>query len=342
MKKDDLQLMLNDILRGVARVPAPLITNPTQPLLSLGLDRYEVVACKPLHDLKGHIVNLISELPHILGENEITTHLIECCLSKEKKTGADLRRVVIQVYLILKDLDTSTKLLLLLLTIIKIGKTAYAGDSSRTPRQLLQLYNMCWLHMELCRDLLSQPRDISRGISMLLLPTALNTENQERLFGQARLIAQSCTNHHTDNVIPQVMLRLQAKQEQHMAMVERSDSQVSHVAKHLPLFPCTTMRKTFIRKRKDSWQQHLRRISPFLTAGEGVWWTRTDDGYKFLDGDQESNTRSEDGFTLLHFREHSLVDVEERRERCCSHQNATYVPLEASTFQITAVSSDLP
>ena len=33
---------------------------------------------------------------------------------------------------------------------------------------------------------------------------SLNTENQERLFGQARVIAESCTNHHADNVIAQV------------------------------------------------------------------------------------------------------------------------------------------
>ena len=44
---------------------------------------------------------------------------------------------------------------------------------------------------------------------------SLNTESEERLFGQARTIAESCTNHHPDNVIPQIMLCLQAKQEQH-------------------------------------------------------------------------------------------------------------------------------
>jgi hypothetical protein len=53
MKKDELQLMLDDILRGVSRVPALLLTNSEQSLSSLGLHRYEVVACEPLHDLRG-------------------------------------------------------------------------------------------------------------------------------------------------------------------------------------------------------------------------------------------------------------------------------------------------
>ena len=49
--------MLDDILRGVARLPALLLTDPSRSLLSLNLDRYEVVASEPLHDLKGHIIN---------------------------------------------------------------------------------------------------------------------------------------------------------------------------------------------------------------------------------------------------------------------------------------------
>ena len=52
MKKDELHLILDNTLRGVARVPALLITNPAQSLQSLGLQRYEVVANEPLHDLK--------------------------------------------------------------------------------------------------------------------------------------------------------------------------------------------------------------------------------------------------------------------------------------------------
>lgn len=98
--KDDLQQQLTDILRGVSRVPALLLTNPTQSLSSLSLDKYEVVASEPLHDLKGHIINVITELPHILPPGNTATgctHLIECCLCKEKKSGADLRRVAIQI-----------------------------------------------------------------------------------------------------------------------------------------------------------------------------------------------------------------------------------------------------
>ena len=185
---------------------------------------------KPLHDLKGHIINLITELPYALPDGNISaqcTHLISCCLTKEKKSGADLRRVIIQLLVLLKDLDSSTKILLLQ-TIIKIGEILYSRDHQRSPRQLLQLYNSCCLHMELCVDLFSTPKKLT--VSKMFRhylhaltahsPTqyelaclcSLNTENQERLFGQARGIADACTNHHAENIIPQIMIRLQAKQ----------------------------------------------------------------------------------------------------------------------------------
>ena len=91
--------MLESTLSGVVRVPALLLTNPTQSLSTLNLDRYEAIASEPLHDLKGHIINLITELPYILPSGDTTAqcnHLI-CCLAKEKKSGADMRRVVIQL-----------------------------------------------------------------------------------------------------------------------------------------------------------------------------------------------------------------------------------------------------
>ena len=336
-KKDELQHQLDDILRGVIRVPALLLTNPTECLSTLGLNRYEVLASEPLHDLKGHIINLITELPSILPEGETAikcTHLISCCLAKDKKSAADLRRAVIQIYLLLKDTDVHPRILLFLQTIIKVGEILYSLDSARSPRQLLQLYNCCWLHMELCRDLMAKPQKLSEcrmfGVYVHALtvhsPTqyelaslrSLNSENQERLFGQARVIAESCTNHHPDNVIPQVMLRLQAKQERHMAMasVEKGDSQVSSVAKDLPKLQRTTINRSFLRHKGDSWQLHLRRISPFLISGEGVWWRYVSGGFQFLDGDADRETQDGNDFTLLHFRKHSVVDVDERRGKC--------------------------
>ena len=336
MTRPLLQNLLDQELKGVLRVPALLLENPTEELASLNLEKYEIVASEPLHDIKGHLINIISEMPNIIPPGETKskcTHLIDSCLAKEKKSGADMRRVVIQLLMLLKDTDCSPKILLLLHTIVKIGEIAYSRDDKRCPRQLLQLHNMCWIHMELCRDLFSIPKTMSKTkmfghyVHALTahLPTqlelaclrSLNAESEERLFGQARTIAESCTNHHPDNVIPQIMLRLQAKQEQHevLTSVSKGDSQVSHVAKDLPPLPGTVVKNSFIRQREDSWQVHLQQISPFLVAGVDVWWSYTSNGFVFHDGDTDP-ANSSDAFSLMHHRYHSVKDVEHRRDAC--------------------------
>ena len=68
-KKPELDTVLREeVLKGVARLPAPLFNSPTASLSDLGLEHYEVTLVKPLHDIKDHIKNLFEELPkHLQG-----------------------------------------------------------------------------------------------------------------------------------------------------------------------------------------------------------------------------------------------------------------------------------
>lgn len=88
--------------------------------------------------------------------------------------------------------------------------------------------------------------------------------------------------------------------------MQKGDAQVSHIAKELPQFPGTSFDMSFIKQCEDNWQTHLQRISPFLTAGEGVWWVRTTNGFRFHDGDTDSYKQG-DNFTLFHYRQHSIL-----------------------------------
>ena len=83
--KPVLREMLDNILLGIVRVPALLLTNPTQTLKSLNLHRYEVIASEPLHDVKGHLINIITELPSILPEENTTTQCKHLFLFSERK-----------------------------------------------------------------------------------------------------------------------------------------------------------------------------------------------------------------------------------------------------------------
>ena len=114
--------------------------------------------------------------------------------------------------------------------------------------------------------------------------------------------------------------------------MEKADTQVSSIAKHLPKLPGTAIKRTFIKHRVASWQIHLQRISPFLTRGEGVWWKHTDDGFRFLDGDDDPSTHDE--CSLLHFRHHTIRHVLTRREECWNKIIEDRVPLPANTIKL--------
>lgn len=100
--------------------------------------------------------------------------------------------------LMLKETDCSDETIYLLETIINISEILYSKDASRSPRKLLQLYNSCWLHMELCAQLSQIQKKLTRTKFFghylnaltahspeLVFQRSINAENQEKFFGQA-------------------------------------------------------------------------------------------------------------------------------------------------------------
>ena len=129
-----------------------------------------------------------------------------------KVSGADMHSTVITLYVLLKE---GTKCILdLLHSIIKISEILYSNELSRSPKQVLSLYNNAWLHMELCKELPPNPHAITRrklfGIYLHALTShaplqyeivsrkSINAENQERPFGQARRTAARGGHHIGD------------------------------------------------------------------------------------------------------------------------------------------------
>lgn len=53
-------------------------------------------------------------------------------------------------------------------------------------------------------------------------------------------------------------------------MVQNSENSVSKAGKQIQPYNGTILKRSFLNTRLKGWQQHLRRISPFLEAGR-VW-----------------------------------------------------------------------
>ena len=326
--KPQLTSCLTDILQGVQRVPTLLTLNPAQSLTTLNLTKYEVLDCEPLHDLKGHLYNLLPDIPYLLPSQLKTEcqQLLDTTLPKQTVSGAFLRIAAIKLFVKLKHEDIDPLLKELLSTIVRASELLYSYDSRRTPKTILRLYNITWFHHELCCHFLSNPRHQSRShffgiylhdlvvhapcIFQEVCLRSTNAESQERLFSQAKHIGLKATNRKPENVLPTILLCMQARQNTGdcLQSIYQQDSMVSTAASQVDIYTGTYISNSFISSRLSSWQAHLMRISSFLKHGMGVWWKNEEGGVKFLDGDNDPDFQPQ-GPQLHHYRSITLPDV---------------------------------
>ncbi len=93
-----------------------------------------MLECEPLHDLKGHINNVITELPSIL-DPAINTHykqILEAGLSKE---GADYRLTLIHLVELMQKHKAPEKVCTLLQTLAE-ARLLYLGENERTNKEI--------------------------------------------------------------------------------------------------------------------------------------------------------------------------------------------------------------
>ena len=335
LPKQKLVQKLKEILEGVQRVPSLLLSNPKADLSHYNLDHYTILPCEPLHDLKGHLNNLLSNISSLLTDQLKTDvhDLIQRTVywKDSGHTGADMRVGLLRVYHVLLKaaesgtLNDSDGVLNLIRTAVCISDILYSPPEERTPRNILRFYNACWFHHELCVSLfpsLIGSKFFGLYFHSLLTHAPLqfeivclrsvNTEANERLFHSVKSVAEKCTNRHPSNVIPKVLMHVQAKELEGNLIGTPSDSQdhrVSQEAKGLPPHVGTIFSRVFVEKHASSFQAHSERISTFLLPGRGVWWERDDENIMFKDGDDHPMFKDE-GPPLNYFRSCHLSDVQ--------------------------------
>ena len=116
----------------------------------------------------------------------------------------------------------------------------------------LRFYNITLFHHELCHHFLSTPKHQSRShlfgiylhdlvahtpcIFQLECLRSTNAESQERLFSQAKHIGLSTSNCKPENILPTILLCMQARQTRGDCLkqiyISQQDSTVSTAATH--------------------------------------------------------------------------------------------------------------
>lgn len=100
-KKKCYQKALTSELARQWRVPALLVNAPKTTLEDLGVSKYEILPCEPMHDLSSHITDLLEEHPNHVSK-DVASVIQECKdltirKLKEKKRAFDLRCLIITI-----------------------------------------------------------------------------------------------------------------------------------------------------------------------------------------------------------------------------------------------------
>lgn len=219
LKKKELQQNLKDHLRGVQRVPALLINEQDKSLKDINLDMYEVLPTEPLHNVKEHIANVVSEITHHLTDVEKVAfqQMLELVSgTKDQLRGSDYREMAIVLAKQLREI-VSDKVQILLDTMTEISSILYAKLEERCPRSILRLHNQTFLHAVTCEEVIGKPRILTekkfygRYLHSLVMHAPIqhriicsrstNTEQQGRHFSTLSSISVATSSRRPGEII---------------------------------------------------------------------------------------------------------------------------------------------
>ncbi|KAI8481571.1 hypothetical protein Bbelb_406710 [Branchiostoma belcheri] len=330
--KSVLEQELKEHLEGVSHVPALCFGQQNSTMSEINLLKYEVSPCEPLHVTKEHIKNVFEELPHHLNAKDKPTMnatIKALQQDKEQLRGVDFRKQLLIVTAAMSANNADTKVVQLLSSLATIVHILYTQEKDRSPRLVLRLANLTYMHCMLLREVIGTvtraltPRkmygtyyhSLSTHAPLLFRLSnlrSLNAESQERMFSKLKgIYAQSSRRPGEDGM---GVLRLQAELSK-SSSESKEESEVSALNANLrKILPeeNTTVPWEYITTR--NFQPHLERISDYLECGEGIWWHQVPTGIEFHDGPKEVNTRTSP--TLHHFRSSSMKQEQQYlRER---------------------------
>ena len=359
-RRQALHSEFEEIKSGIATFPTLLLPEPQKALTELNLDRYEIAAIEPLHDIKGHMANLLDELLCLLNKDTDSYKQVglvkTTVLNKDTLRCADYRKAAILISQSLKNTSCNKAIQVLMDTAAEIFKIFYSQQQRRTPRTVLRLHNLAYLHAQTCLDLLSSPKAITKRrmfgmyyhsitchsptVYRLVALRSLNTEFQERTFGQAKNITQQTSNMHPQHIIDNSIIRIQAEASRTLTTITEQDTEIAKLAKSMPTTSNTKFSKEYINKHSLQFQSHLERIGDYLLTGPGIWWRETDTYIEFLDGDDEPESRSE-GPLLKHFSDTSLPSLQLFLFQCWERCITEDIKLPLETIRKYSASGDL-
>ena len=156
----------------------------------------------------------------------------------------------------------------------------------------------------------------------IISPRLLNTESEERMFGQCKSITRSTSNHHANHIITNILVRIHEEQKYHEAIsstIKKQNSEVEELAKAIHRPKNTVIPHAWLNNASIDYQAHLERIGDYLLEGRGMWWDYIKSGVEFYD--IQTPNHLPELPEPQHFRTSNLGDIELhlllKWEQCC-------------------------
>lgn len=162
-RKQELEADFDEIRRGITNVPALLQGVADKSLAEFNLNKYEISPIEHLHDIKGHLSNIIEEIK-VLITGPVKMKVDSICssvLSKETLRWSDFRKGAVLILLALQELQPQSKFTAVLKTAVEISEILYSDPQNRSPTSVLRLHNLTFVHAKLCVEVFGCPKTMS-------------------------------------------------------------------------------------------------------------------------------------------------------------------------------------
>ena len=325
MNKDVLQQLLTKEMMGIQNAPALLVPNIKN---QLDLINYEILANEPMHDIAGHWKNLVEELPYHLNKNEkkLFKDIVSLTLNKETKRAVDYRETALNLCINLKG-KVNIDIYSIIQTGCEIQEMIYALQEERNVAMILRCHLKCYIHSHLLISLIgNKPKSLTKrkifgkyfhAISRhagkqlrIVCGKSAHAEQEERNFNLMKSITKLTSNHHPNNVIMNLWIRLQAREilYEKVNTYQRENTKIQKLNDLLPAKKNTTISFHHIQSYPDEWQAFLETMIPDYLTERGVWWKEEENECEIEFFDSSANTLSI--LNVHHFRSSSIIEEE--------------------------------
>ena len=217
-------------MHGIQRLPALWYDCLNHSMEELNLSHYEILSNEPLHDVSNYIKTIYQELPSHMTNNEkkIVTEVIDQSFNgKEARNSSDYHKSLLVVCAFFIERFPGTYYTEALRTLTEIQELLYLPEKERTTTKILRFYNTTFLHTLLIRHFENNLKELTArkcfGVFYHSLMThareqywivsgrSANSEREEALFTSMKNNTNQTSNHHTNNIISNILIRHQAK-----------------------------------------------------------------------------------------------------------------------------------